>query len=99
MKYRLLSLLSALVALTASAVNRWENPAIVDSAKLAPRATFHTYPTLDDFLRGGKSPDEVSLNGIWKFTFAERPADAVVDFYSDAVDTSAWGEIIVPASW
>ncbi|MBD5214071.1 MAG: DUF4981 domain-containing protein, partial [Bacteroidales bacterium] len=99
MKYRLLPLLSLLVGLTASAVNRWENPAIVDSAKLAPRATFHTYPSLDDFLSGKPSPDEVSLNGTWKFTFAERPADATVDYYSDSVVTSSWGDINVPGSW
>ncbi|MDE5607489.1 MAG: DUF4981 domain-containing protein [Muribaculaceae bacterium] len=99
MKYRLLSLAAILATLSASAVNRWENPAIVDSAKLAPRATFHTYPTLTDFLDGQASPDEYSLNGTWKFTFAERPADAITDFYSDTVDTSGWGDITVPGSW
>lgn len=99
MNNRIITLTLAAAALTAAGANRWENPAIVDSAKLAPRATFHTYPTLDSFLAGGQSPDEKSLNGTWKFTFAERPADAIVDYYSDGIDTSSWGDITVPGSW
>lgn len=99
MKHYYLTLALAITSLSVAAGNRWENPAVVDSAKLAPRATFHTYPSLESFLKGGASPDEVSLNGTWKFTFAERPADAIVDFYSDGVDTSGWGDISVPGSW
>lgn len=99
MRLKSLSLLLAVGALSLSANNRWETPDLVDINKMAPRATFHTYPSLDDFLKGEASPDEMSLNGTWKFTFAERPADAIVDYYSDGVDTSKWGNITVPGSW
>lgn len=93
-------LLSAVTALTASAsVNRWENPSIVDEGKEAPRATFSTYNSIDEFLGGAKPQSEMSLDGKWKFTFAERPADAISDYYSDNVDTSSWSEIDVPGNW
>lgn len=92
--------ISAAVTLTASAAgNRWENPSIVDEGKEAPRATFSTYPSTDEFIKGIQSPFEMSLDGVWKFTFAERPADAIKDFYSDTVDTSGWGDITVPGNW
>ena len=86
-------------SLSAGANNRWEDPTVVNINQLPAHATFSTYPSLQDFLKGGASPDEISLNGTWKFTFAERPADAVIDFYSDNVDTSSWGDITVPGNW
>lgn len=91
--------LTAVAVATATAGNRWEDHTIVSINQLPARATFHTYPTAEAFLEGKQSPDEVSLNGQWKFTFAERPADAPADFYSDATDTSTWSDITVPGSW
>lgn len=94
-----LTALAAVSVTTVSAGNRWEDPALVNINQLPARATFHTYPSVESYLEGKQSPDEKSLNGKWKFTFAERPADAPSDFYSDAVDTSAWSDITVPGSW
>lgn len=89
----------AVTSLTAIATNRWEDPTIVSINQLSGHATFHTYPTVKAFLEGHPSPDEESLNGKWKFTFAERPADASTDFYSDTIDASSWNDINVPGSW
>lgn len=99
MSKTILTLAISIVALSSGANNRWETPELVDIGKMDAHATFATYPTLEQYLAGGQSPDEMSLNGTWKFSFAERPADAIADFYSDDVDTSSWGDIIVPASW
>lgn len=41
---------------------------------------------------------ELSLNGTWHFRYAER-ADGPVDFTAEAVDTTAWSELPVPAHW
>ncbi len=90
---------AATASITAVAGNRWEDPTVVSINQLAPHATFATYPTAESFLSGKASPDEVSLNGTWKFTFAERPADAPADYFSDNVDISAWSDITVPGSW
>jgi len=94
-----LAALSAATVSTAVAANRWEDPTVVNIDRLPAHATFHTYPSVQSFLAGKQSPDEELLNGTWKFTFAERPADAPADFYSDTVDTSAWDDITVPGSW
>lgn len=79
--------------------NRWEDPTIVSINQLPARATLHAFPSVNDFLDGKASPMEMSLNGKWKFTFAERPSDAPADFYSETIDTSAWGDINVPGNW
>lgn len=99
MRKTIFSIIVGLTAIVAGANNRWETPELVDIGKLPARATFSTYPSLNQYLEGKPSPDEMSLNGTWKFTFAERPADAIVDYFSDDIDTSSWGDINVPASW
>ena len=38
----------------------------------------------------------MSLNGLWKFSYAERVSDRVQGFYAPDYDVSAWDEIRVP---
>lgn len=40
-----------------------------------------------------------SLNGLWKFRFAIKPADRPLDFFRDGFDVSKWQDIRVPANW
>lgn len=98
MKINLLIALAA-CSVTAWAGNRWEDPTLVNINIMPPHASFTPYQSVDAQLQQLPSDRIKSLNGQWKFTFAERPADAPADFYSDALDTSAWGDITVPASW
>jgi beta-galactosidase len=81
--------------------NFWENPSIVDEGKESPRADFVPYASLSQLLADDKfaSPYVKSLNGIWKFRFAENVATRPADFYSENLDESAWNDIKVPASW
>jgi beta-galactosidase len=81
--------------------NPWETPAIVDEGKEPPRADFTPYATREQALEDDiqASPLVKSLNGVWKFHFAERVAERPVDFYSEALDDGAWHDIRVPASW
>jgi beta-galactosidase len=81
--------------------NFWENPSIVDEGKEPPRADFIPYDNLQQLLADDKfaSPYVKSLNGVWKFYFAENVASRPVDFYSESLDESAWKDIKVPASW
>jgi beta-galactosidase len=91
-----------LVGATLSAqTNFWENPRIVDEGKESPRAAFIPYATaaqadMDDKF---SSPRVKSLNGVWKFSFAEKAADRLTDFYSLDTKDAAWKEIRVPGSW
>jgi beta-galactosidase len=81
--------------------NYWETPSIVDEGKEPPRADFMPYSDLPQVLADDKfaSPFVKSLNGIWKFHFAENVAARPVDFYSENLNESAWKDILVPASW
>ncbi|MDR1593277.1 MAG: DUF4981 domain-containing protein [Prevotellaceae bacterium] len=81
--------------------NHWETPSIVDEGKEPPRADFMPYSDLSQVLADNKfaSPFVKSLNGIWKFHFAENVAARPVDFYSEGLNENAWKDILVPASW
>lgn len=45
----------------------------------------------------GTSSLRMSLNGLWKFSYAERPQDAPAGFEDPGYDCSAWADIPVPA--
>lgn len=46
-----------------------------------------------------RSPYRLSLDGKWKFAYADRPDDRDADFYRTDVDDSDWDTIPVPAAW
>lgn len=96
-------ILGAVVAVTftASANVDWENPAKFAEGRLPHRATLYPYPSAADALKGDfeQSPWYESLNGKWKFNYAEKPADRPADFYRTDYDTSSWAEITVPGNW
>lgn len=79
----------------------WENPAKFAEGRLPHRATLFPYPSATDALKGDyqKSPWYESLNGKWKFNYAEKPADRPEDFYKTDYDVSGWEEINVPGNW
>jgi len=45
----------------------------------------------------GTSSLRMSLNGLWKFSYAGRPQDAPAGFEDPGYDCSAWADIPVPA--
>ena len=85
----------------AASGNFWETPSIVDEGKEPPRADFVPYAALSQLLADDKfaSPYVKSLNGTWKFYFAENVASRPVDFYAEKLNESEWKDIKVPASW
>ncbi|MET9835447.1 glycoside hydrolase family 2 TIM barrel-domain containing protein [Streptomyces sp. NPDC006385] len=46
-----------------------------------------------------KSPYRLSLDGKWKFAYADRPDDRDTDFHRTDVDDSDWDSIPVPSAW
>lgn len=46
-----------------------------------------------------RSPYRLSLDGKWKFAYADRPDDRDADFYRTDVDDSDWDTIPVPSAW
>lgn len=74
------------------------NPEITRINALPPHATFTHWP--DEAAAAGKtSPWKVSLDGMWKFHWSEKPADRPIDFYRTDYDVSEWKEIPVPGQW
>ena len=113
MKYLLLMLSTALFV-TTSCKNKykdvpfeektphdWENPAVNEINREAPRAYFIPYATAEQALQNDiwQSPDIQTLNGIWQFKLSHTPYVRPFYFFKDDYDTSDWTTIKVPANW
>ncbi len=79
----------------------WENEKIVDINKEPPRATFMAFPNEALALTNefSQSPWYKSLNGTWKFHYAEHPEHRPVDFYKADLNDAGWKTIAVPGNW
>ena len=79
----------------------WENPAVVQRNKGPGHATLFPYPDRDAALVNDRdaSPYFRSLNGTWKFRWAEKPADAPNGFHEETYDVSDWDDVDVPGNW
>lgn len=90
-----------IVAASAFGANDYENPGVFAEGRLAPRATAYPYASAEDARKGdySLSPYYMSLDGLWKFDFAAKPADAPQDFYRPGFDVSSWTDIPVPSNW
>ncbi|MDC3416771.1 glycoside hydrolase family 2 TIM barrel-domain containing protein [Aquibacillus salsiterrae] len=77
------------------------NPEIFQLNRRVAHATLMPYQSVEEALEGNRtaSPYYKSLNGQWKFAFAENPDKRISNFYQQAFDTSGWEEIKVPAHW
>ena len=84
--------------LIAQNLKEWENPDVIGVNKEPARTTFLSYPTPKDALNKTNAT-VVSLDGIWKFKWVKKPADAPKDFYKPSFNVSSWDDIKVPANW
>lgn len=66
-----------------------------------PHSTLMPYATVGQALAADRtrSPYRLSLDGKWKFAYADRPADRDTDFYRTDVDDRDWDTIPVPSAW
>ncbi len=79
----------------------WENPAVSEINREAPRAYFIPFATVDQARQNNlwKSPFIQSLNGTWKFHLSHTPYERPFYFFKDDYDTDDWTTIKVPANW
>ena len=82
----------------AQTFKEWENPEIIEINKEPARTTFLNYPTSEDAL-AKTNPTVVNLDGVWKFKWVKKPADAPKDFFKPSFNVSSWDDINVPANW
>ncbi|MFO7957149.1 MAG: glycoside hydrolase family 2 TIM barrel-domain containing protein [Candidatus Brocadiia bacterium] len=79
----------------------WENQQLVGRNREPARATFVPYADADAALRGepSASPWRRSLNGRWRFHFAERPELTPDGFQQPSFSADGWDTIRVPGNW
>lgn len=73
--------------------NEWENPLIIDFHKEQPHATFMLFDDANQVIADdyNQSPYYKSLNGKWKFSFVDKYANRLKDFYKiDLPDRGAY---------
>ncbi|WP_233566609.1 glycoside hydrolase family 2 TIM barrel-domain containing protein [Cohnella endophytica] len=77
------------------------NPTIFQLNRMDAHATLISHHSLEEALRGDRKSSQSykSLNGKWKFSFAENPDKRIANFYEQQFDASGWDEIAVPAHW
>ena len=79
----------------------YENPEVIERNQEPPHATLMPYEDLNEALSGErkKSDYHFSLNGTWKFHWAENPDAAPEQFYKQGFYRDDWQEIPVPSNW
>jgi len=77
------------------------NPELFQLGRLAAHASLMPFPSVSEAFSNDpeSSPYYQSLNGVWKFSFAETPDRRSRDFYRTDFDASGWGEMPVPSHW
>ncbi|WP_295127488.1 glycoside hydrolase family 2 TIM barrel-domain containing protein [uncultured Chitinophaga sp.] len=81
--------------------NDWENPKRYEINKEKARAGFMVFDnageiSADDYSR---SSYYQSLNGKWKFWYADKAASRPTAFYRPDLDDNEWKDINVPSNW
>lgn len=81
--------------------NEWENPDRFHLNQLKPHVPFMLYTNQQDALKDdyGASPYHRSLNGKWKFHYADKYPQRPMDFYSTQLNDAGWAQIDVPSNW
>jgi len=79
----------------------YEDPQVFEKNQLPPHATLMPYKDLQEALKGERkaSSFHYTLNGSWKFHWAENPDQAPEDFYKPDYYRDDWQEISVPSNW
>ena len=79
----------------------WENPGMFSQNKEDPHATLISFSDEASALGAvkTKSPNYVSLDGIWKFNLVKSPGQRPCWFFKDDFDTRSWDDIEVPSNW
>ncbi|WP_208560005.1 glycoside hydrolase family 2 TIM barrel-domain containing protein [Marinilactibacillus kalidii] len=73
----------------------------IEVNRKAEHAYFFSYDTVDAALTYNKefSQRVTSLNGKWRFKFADYPEGIESNFYEDDFDDARWDKISVPSNW
>ena len=78
-----------------------ENPSVFELNQEEGHVPLIPYGTIDQALinNSGKSPNYLSLNGIWKFNYSDTPEGVIPDFFRESFSDKNWDTIRVPSNW
>lgn len=99
------AVLASLMVLTSPAQNNrlpdWENPSLPSFNTCLPHVTMVPYETEPGALQNITEQSRLvqSLNGSWKFSFADNPFLSPPDFFKTGFDDAGWKTIQVPSTW
>lgn len=88
-------------SMNAQELPEWDNIEVLQINREASRTSMMIFPTKEDassFDRE-KSVWFQSLNGTWKFKWAENPDSRIQNFYNLGFNDSDWDDIQVPSNW
>lgn len=98
-----LAVLAVSTAFAAETPPDWENQHVFGINKEPPRATHMPFPDAEsaraNILHFTASPWVLSLDGLWKFHYAPKPADRPVKFFEPGFSVDSWVDIPVPSVW
>lgn len=80
----------------------WENPEIFEINREEATATFYRYTSEESALLNEGWKNSLfykSLNGTWKFYYADSVQATPLGFYKPEYDTKNWDIIKVPSNW
>ncbi|MFJ5557200.1 glycoside hydrolase family 2 TIM barrel-domain containing protein [Streptomyces sp. NPDC093250] len=85
----------------AAAPPEWNDFGVFRLGTEPPHTTLTPYADVRQAVAGDRtrSPYRLSLDGDWKFAYADRPDDRDVDFHRTDTDDSDWETIPVPSVW
>ncbi|WP_189015217.1 glycoside hydrolase family 2 TIM barrel-domain containing protein [Paenibacillus marchantiophytorum] len=77
------------------------NPEIFELNRMKAHATLMPFDSVEEALKNDRpaSRSYLSLNGTWKFAFAESPSKRIGNFYEISFDHTGWNDIKVPGHW
>ncbi len=77
-----------------------EDPKVFQVNRLAAHSDHRWYESREEMEKGeaagGEMPLRCSLNGAWKFSYAENPDSRPAEFYREDFNAEEWAEIQVP---
>lgn len=79
----------------------WHDLQVNEVNRLKLHTNYFAYESAEKALAGDRkaSANYLSLNGTWKFHFAEAPNKRPSDFFETSYDDAAWKTISVPGIW
>ena len=77
------------------------NPECFQINRMDAHASWIPFNTTKEALTGDvkDSSNYLSLNGPWKFAYADTPDQRIREFYENDYDCSSWAELNVPSHW